>query len=100
MHDHEQSGRYRIGIENPGYWGRGYGTEVTRLALHYAFNTLQLHRVHLRVAAYNTRAIRCYQKCGFRVEGRERENFQVDGEWQDDVLMAVLRDEWEAKHGD
>ncbi len=99
VNDADQSARYRIGIANPEYWGRGYGTEVTRLVLRYAFDTLQLHRVHLRVAAYNVRARRCYEKCGFRVEGIERQSFQVDGEWQDDVLMAVLREEWEGQHG-
>jgi RimJ/RimL family protein N-acetyltransferase len=99
VHDDEQSGSYRIGIESPEYWGRGYGTEVARLMLRYAFGTLGLHRVHLKVAAYNVRARRSYQKSGFRVEGVLRESFQVDGEWQDDVLMAVLREEWEAEHG-
>jgi len=64
--------------------------------LRYAFEDLGLHRIALWVAAYNTRARRCYEKCGFRVEGIARENFQVDGEWQDDVLMAVLKEEWEA----
>ncbi len=92
----ESSANYRIGIVNPEYWGRGYGTEVTRLLLRYAFETLGLHRVQLRVTAYNTRARRCYEKCGFRVEGVERQSFQVDGEWQDDVLMAILKEEWEA----
>ncbi len=93
--DEEQCGSYRIGIVNPEYWGKGYGTEVTRLMLRYAFETLGLHRVRLRVTAYNHRARRCYEKCGFRVEGIERESFLVDGEWQDDVLMAILREEWE-----
>ncbi|HUS81973.1 MAG TPA: GNAT family protein [Dehalococcoidia bacterium] len=99
VNDAEQGASYRIGIENPEYWGRGYGTEVTRLVLRYAFDTLQLHRVHLRVAAYNVRACRCYEKAGFRVEGILRQSFQVDGEWQDDVMMAVLREEWEGQHG-
>jgi RimJ/RimL family protein N-acetyltransferase len=93
VNDDEQSGSYRIGIENPEYWGRGYGTEVARLVLRYAFETLGLHRVHLKVAAYNVRARRCYEKAGFRLEGVLRESFQVDGEWQDDVLMAILREE-------
>ena len=86
-----------IGIDNPSYWGRGYGTEVVRLMLRHAFETLDLHRVSLRVAAYNTRAIRCYEKAGFRHEGVERDSFFVDGKWHDDVLMAVLREEWEAQ---
>jgi len=95
VNDEEQSGRYRIGIENPEYWGRGCGTEVTRLMLRYAFETLNLHRVSLRVAAYNARAIRSYEKAGFRWEGVERDSFFVDGEWHDDVLMAILKQEWE-----
>ena len=96
--DEERSGSYRLGIINSEYWGKGYGTEVARLVLRYAFETLDLHRVSLRVAAYNLRARRCYEKCGFRVEGVERESFQVDGEWQDDVLMAILKEEWEQSH--
>ena len=95
VNDEEQSAHYRIGIANPDYWGRGYGTEVARLVLRYAFETLGLHRVHLKVAAYNVRARRCYEKSGFRVEGILRQSFQVDCEWQDDVLMAILREEWE-----
>lgn len=94
--EEEQSASYRIGIVNPEYWGRGYGTEVTRVMLHYAFATLGLHRVSLYVAAYNHRARRSYEKCGFRVEGILRQSFQVDGEWQDDVVMAMLKEEWEA----
>jgi RimJ/RimL family protein N-acetyltransferase/predicted N-acetyltransferase YhbS len=93
--EQSQSGRYRVGIDNPEYWGKGYGTEAGRLMLRYAFETLGLHRVSLRVAAYNARAIRCYEKCGFRHEGIERDSFFVDGKWHDDVLMAILREEWE-----
>ncbi len=94
--DADNNGHLRIGIEDSTCWGRGYGTEAVRLMLRYAFEDLGLHRMALRVAAYNERARRCYEKCGFRVEGVERQSFQVDGEWQDDVLMGILRDEWEA----
>jgi len=93
--EESKRGRYRIGIENPEYWGRGCGTEVTRLMLGYAFEVLGLHRVDLRVAAYNERAIRCYEKSGFHLEGIERDSFFVDGQWHDDLLMAALREEWE-----
>jgi RimJ/RimL family protein N-acetyltransferase len=92
------SGSYRIGIENPAYWGRGYGTEVTRLMLRYAFETLGLHRIGLRVADYNARAARCYEKSGFRLEGVERDSFFVDGQWHDDLLMAALSDEWRTEN--
>lgn len=94
--DADGNGSLRIGIENPEYWGQGYGTEAIGLMLRYTFEDLGLHRVHLRVAAYNARARRCYEKCSFRVEGIERQSFQVDGVWHDDILMAILREEWEA----
>jgi ribosomal-protein-alanine N-acetyltransferase len=90
-----RSAHWRGGIENSECWGRGNGTEAMQLMLRYGFDTLCLHRISLRVAAYNTRAIRCYEKCGFRLEGIERDSFLVDGEWHDDWLMAVLRDDWE-----
>ncbi|UCH34924.1 MAG: GNAT family acetyltransferase [Armatimonadota bacterium] len=87
--------RFRIGIDNPDYWGKGYGTEVTRLMLRLAFEEMDCHRVAVRVAAYNARAIRCYEKCGFRHEGVERESFFADEEWHDDVMMAMLRGDWQ-----
>jgi len=90
-----RSASWRGGIENCECWGYGYGTEVLQLMLRYGFETLDLHRISLRVAAYNTRAIRCYEKCGFRLEGIERDSFFVDGEWHDDWVMAALRGEWD-----
>lgn len=79
-----------VGIVDPNALGRGYGTEAIRLVLRYAFGDLALHRVSVRVIAYNTRAIRSYEKCGFVLEGREREAALVDGDWHDDVIMGVL----------
>lgn len=79
-----------IGISDPARLGRGLGTEAIRLVLTYAFARLGLHRIGVRVIGYNTRAIRAYEKCGFVVEGREREAALVDGEWHDDILMGVL----------
>jgi RimJ/RimL family protein N-acetyltransferase len=79
-----------IGIEDPAQLGLGLGTEAIAIVLEYAFNVLKLHRVSVRVVEYNRRAIRAYQKCGFVVEGREREAAFVDGMWHDDVMMGML----------
>lgn len=86
---------YAIGIHSPEWLGKGIGTEATTLVLGFAFTTLQLHRISLRVIAYNTRAIRSYEKSGFVVEGREREAGFVDGEWHDDIMMGVLDREFD-----
>lgn len=90
----DQRASYAIGIWDSKVWGQGLGTEVTRLVLRYAFERLRLHRVSLRVLAYNHRAIRCYEKCGFVREGVERESALVAGEWHDDFIMGILQQEY------
>jgi RimJ/RimL family protein N-acetyltransferase len=75
-------------------WGKGYGTEATRLMVRYAFDTLNLNRVWLHVYEYNERAVRAYQKAGFRMEGRLRQETFRDGRYWDTFVMAVLREEW------
>jgi RimJ/RimL family protein N-acetyltransferase len=56
---------------------------------------MNLHRVELEVFDYNSRAIRCYEKCGFKLEGRRREAMFRDGRYHDALIMAILREEFE-----
>ena len=77
-----------------GYRNGGNGSEALRLALSYAFTDLKLHKVYLRVLEYNTRAIRTYEKCGFRTEGVLREEMKVGGRWHALVYMGILADEF------
>ncbi|MER7719985.1 GNAT family protein [Streptomyces flaveolus] len=79
--------------------GRGVGTEATRLIVGHAFERLGLHRVQLDVYGNNHRALRVYEKAGFVVEGVRREAAWRDGEWVDEVLMAVLDHEWAVHRG-
>lgn len=74
--------------------GQGYGTEAIRLLLDHAFRTLNLHRIALRCHAYNERALRCYEKLGFRREGILRQDNFRDGVYHDTIAMALLREEW------
>jgi RimJ/RimL family protein N-acetyltransferase len=85
-----------IGIGEPAYRGRGYGSDALRLILNYAFNELNLYRVGLDVIAYNTRAIRAYERAGFRREGTLRASVLRDGTRYDRIMMGVLREEWQA----
>jgi RimJ/RimL family protein N-acetyltransferase len=79
-----------IGIHDPAYLGRGLGSEAIRFLTAHAFDVMRLHRIAIRVLSYNRRAIRAYEKCGFVVEGRERESAFVNGAWHDDVMMGLL----------
>ncbi len=89
------SAMYHITIGEKDVWGRGYGTEATRLMLDHAFGTLGLHRVALTVFEFNERAIRAYRRCGFVVEGRARESIWRDGRWWDELAMSVIVSEWQ-----
>lgn len=74
--------------------GKGFGTESAALIIEYAFNTLNLNRVYLRVFDFNERARRSYEKLGFAKEGVWRQDHFVDGRYCDTVLMGLLRSEW------
>jgi RimJ/RimL family protein N-acetyltransferase len=87
---------FHISIGEHDAWGRGYGTETTGLMLELAFERIGLHRVGLSVFSFNSRAIRAYEKAGFRHEGREREAILRDGQRWDELTMGILRDEWRA----
>lgn len=78
------------------FWSNGFGTEAVRLAVRYGFSEMGLHRIQLAVWDYNERAIRAYSSAGFREEGRRRETVFHGGRWHDEVLMALLADEWQA----
>jgi RimJ/RimL family protein N-acetyltransferase len=90
----DRRARLAIGIADTARLSQGYGSEAIALLLEHAFTTLGLHRVGLRVLAFNTRAIRAYEKGGFRVEGRERESALIDGAWHDDLIMGILSHEF------
>lgn len=78
----------------PRHIGRGLGTEATRLVLSHGFDSMGLHRIDLRVLAFNAMAIACYRKCGFIVEGRERESCWLENVWHDDIIMGILAREY------
>ena len=78
--------------------GSGWGTEAQRTLLRFAFGNLGLERVWLTVDADNPRAIRSYEKVGFQREGVMRRTRRTsDGQLADAHLMAILREEWEAR---
>lgn len=91
----DRRARFAVGIFDTSKLGIGLGTEVTQLVLGYAFETLGLHRVDLKVLEYNKRAIRSFEKCGFTKEGVEREGALIEDRWETDLLMSILEHEYD-----
>ncbi len=75
-----------IGDKN--YWGRGIGTEATKLVVNHAFNTLGLNDVNLGVISKNKSAIRVYEKVGFEVDKIEKKSDKYGGSYYG-ITMSI-----------
>jgi RimJ/RimL family protein N-acetyltransferase len=95
--DHaRRTATYAISIGEPECWGKGYGTEATRLMLDYGFTALGLHNIMLTVLRHNEAGIRAYTRAGFREIGRRREAYPFAGQVYDIVMMDCLATEFES----
>jgi RimJ/RimL family protein N-acetyltransferase len=79
----------------PEHWSRGLGTDALWVMVRYGFQELGLNRIGLGVWAFNDRAIAAYRKAGFVEEGRRRQMTFHAGRFHDEVLMRILRTEWD-----
>ncbi|TNE74535.1 N-acetyltransferase [bacterium] len=86
-------GIYYLGIAYPEFWGKGIGSEVTKLMVDYTFKTLNFNRIELKVASENTGAIKVYEKQGFKREGTLRQAMYRDGRYSDFHVMSIIRDD-------
>ena len=96
IRDIYHSAELRILIFDQEAIGKGLGGEAVEMLVHYGFNRLNLHRVWLGVNADNYMAVGCYRKCGFKDEGRLREDIFYHGKYSDVLRMGVLRSEWQS----
>ena len=80
------------------YRSKGYGTEAINLILEYGFKYLNLKNIKLDLLEFNTRALECYKKCGFREYGRRRKCKFVNGNYYDIIEMDILDDEFDGNY--
>lgn len=86
---------------NLGYWmgqqfaGKGMMSEAVGICLPFVFDTLDLHRIHAAFLPNNTASRRVLEKNGFREEGFAEKYLQIDGRWEDHVLMGLPRERYE-----
>jgi RimJ/RimL family protein N-acetyltransferase len=84
----------RVLVGNTCERGKGVCQSMIQSVLRIGFEDLQLHRISLGVYDFNTSAIRCYEKCGFRTEGITRDVLLYGEEFWSLVEMSILEDEW------
>lgn len=84
----------RILIADKADRNKGFGTLIINELLKVGFEHLKLHRLDLGVFDYNKPAIRCYEKCGLKIEGLLRESFVIENEFFSVYNMSILKNEW------
>ena len=83
-----------IFIGDKEYRNKGYVTEAIKLILEYGFKYMNLHNIKLDLMEFNDRALKCYEKCGFKEYGRRRKCKFINGKYYDTISMDVLAEEF------
>lgn len=89
-----RSANFRIAIFHSDACGKGIGSWAIRMTRDFAFKNLKLHRLELDVFSFNTRAEKAYLRAGFKREGILRDAVWNGKEYADDIIMAMLENEW------
>ncbi|MBN2354393.1 MAG: GNAT family N-acetyltransferase [Spirochaetales bacterium] len=80
-------------IGDKSYWGKGFGTEALHLLARFAFDYLNIRNIMLRVFEFNERAIKCYQKVGFKIIGKRRRAIEIERKVYDIIYMDLLSED-------
>ncbi|MHA2602435.1 MAG: GNAT family N-acetyltransferase [Candidatus Thorarchaeota archaeon SMTZ1-83] len=89
-----QRAEFGIAIHNPENFGKGYGTDATKVMLWIGFQVLGLNSIYLYTASYNVRGQKAYEKSGFKRIGEFRQAVFMEGQFHDLIAMDILKDEF------
>jgi RimJ/RimL family protein N-acetyltransferase len=82
---------YTLSLENQ---GKGYATEAITSVINYLFNNLEKHRICASVDPSNIKSIQLLGRIGMRKEAHFKKSLWFNDEWTDDIIYAVLEEEW------
>ena len=94
VNDINRTAELGIFIGDEDYLSKGYGSEAIKLLLDYAFNYVNLNNIMLKVFELNKRAMKAYEKCGFKVFGIWKECRYFNGEYSNEVYMNITKKEY------
>ena len=92
VHGFATSGAF---IGDKKYHRQGFGLDAKMIFLEYAFHTLGLRKVCSTAKPFNYASLGYNGRCGYKEDGRRRAQFLVEGQYIDEVLTAVTREDWE-----
>jgi ribosomal-protein-alanine N-acetyltransferase len=74
--------------------GQGIMTKAVRLAIEFAFNEADLHRVQAAIMPHNIASIRVIEKIGFHYEGLAKYYLKINGKWEDHLIYSITKEYW------
>ncbi len=78
----------------PAERGKGHGTEALRIIVDYLFLSKEIMRIQAQTDRRNLASQKILEKAGFKNEGILRNNFFIRGEWTDDCMYSIIREDW------
>jgi RimJ/RimL family protein N-acetyltransferase len=84
-----------IGLGDRSAWGKGYAKEAMQIILRYMFHERRYQKCNIGVYAFNQRALGLYRRLGFVEEGRLRRVYFTNGEYHDEILLGLTREEFD-----
>jgi aminoglycoside 6'-N-acetyltransferase len=88
MHEFKMPYGMDIVIGETDYWNKGIGTEILQILIKHLFEHLNVDIIFIDPQTWNKRAIRCYEKCGFKAIDTIKERELHDGEYKDSLIMC------------
>lgn len=82
---------------HPNEQGKGYAKLATKLIIDYGFLKSNLHKIYLVVAASNEKAVHSYEKFGFKHEGTFKDEYFINGKYEDAHYMGIFQHDYLAK---
>ncbi len=94
---HHRRCKLGITIGEKSEWGKGYAHEALEAVISYCFDTLGMNRLVAEIYCFNERSIRLFAGLGFQHEGTFRQAVRKQGQFYDDCLYGLLREDWERR---
>lgn len=94
---YNRSCKFGLTIGEKEHWGQGYARETTTAILDFVFKEIALNRVQCELYDFNDRSLRLVRHLGFTHEGTHRQAVWKNGRFRDELVFAILRDEWSSR---
>ncbi|MFX1514738.1 MAG: GNAT family N-acetyltransferase [Promethearchaeota archaeon] len=79
------------------YWGKGLMTEALEAFIRFGFEVMNLNRIEATTNVKNERSRKVLTRLGFVQEGILRQKYRFRGNYSDEIIFSILREEWKTR---